>query len=83
MTCVAFYAELCLTLRFRLIVFNIEMSRKRKELPIVENVEITDVAAEGNSIARIEGLATFIPFGAPGDVADIKIVRKIMLKDKY
>ena len=76
MTCVAFYAELCLTLRFRLIVFNIEMSRKRKELPIVENVEITDVAAEGNSIARIEGLATFIPFGAPGDVADIKIVRK-------
>lgn len=52
------------------------MSRKRKELPTIENVEIIDVAAEGNSIARIDGMATFIPFGAPGDVADVKIRKK-------
>ncbi len=52
------------------------MSRKRKEQPIIENVTITDVAAEGNALARINDLVTFIPYGAPGDVADIKIVRK-------
>ncbi|MDE6418622.1 MAG: 23S rRNA (uracil(1939)-C(5))-methyltransferase RlmD [Duncaniella sp.] len=53
------------------------MGRKRKELPLVEGVQITDVAAEGNSIARIEGMGVvFIPFGAPGDVADVKIDRR-------
>ena len=52
------------------------MSRKRKEQPIIPSVEITGVAAEGNSLARINDLVTFIPFGAPGDIADIKILRK-------
>ena len=52
------------------------MSRKRKELPVVHEVEITAVAAEGNSIARINELVTFIPFGAPGDIVDVKIDRK-------
>lgn len=52
------------------------MARKRKELPVVENVEITGVAAEGNSMARIDDLVTFIPFGAPGDIVDIKIDKK-------
>ncbi len=52
------------------------MSRKRKELPIIEGLEITKVAAEGKSIARWNDLVVFIPFGAPGDVADIKIDRK-------
>ena len=50
--------------------------RKRKELPEITGVEIVDVAAEGNSIARIDGMATFIPFGAPGDIATIKLTRK-------
>lgn len=52
------------------------MSRKKKELPIIEGLEITKVAAEGKSIARWNDLVVFIPFGAPGDVADIKIDRK-------
>lgn len=51
------------------------MGRKRKELPIYEGVEITDVAAEGNALARIAEKVVFIPFGAPGDVADVKIDR--------
>ena len=50
--------------------------RKRKELPEITGVEIVDVAAEGNSIARIDGMAPFIPFGAPGDIATIKLTRK-------
>ena len=52
------------------------MSRKRKELPIIENVEIVDVAAEGKSIARINEMVVFVPFGAPGDIVDIKLDKK-------
>lgn len=52
------------------------MARKKKELPLLSGVEISDVAAEGNSIARVDDMVVFIPFGAPGDVADVKIDRK-------
>ena len=56
------------------------MARKKKELPLVEGLEITDVAAEGNALARIDtpngNLVIFIPYGAPGDIADVKIDKK-------
>ena len=52
------------------------MSRKRKDLPILENVTITGVAAEGNAVARHGEMVVFVPYGAPGDVADIKLTRK-------
>ncbi len=56
------------------------MSRKRKELPLIEGFEITDVAAEGNALGRMTTengqLVVFIPYGAPGDVADVKIDKK-------
>lgn len=54
------------------------MSRKRKELPIIENLEITDVAAEGNAIGRTgdSGMVVFVPFGAPGDILDVKVDKK-------
>ena len=51
------------------------MSRK-KEQPIVENVPITDIGAEGKAIAHIDGMVVFVPFVVPGDVADIKIIKK-------
>lgn len=51
------------------------MSRK-KPLPLLEDIEITGVAAEGNSIARVDGRVVFIPYGAPGDVADVQLTRK-------
>lgn len=52
------------------------MSRKRKELPLLEGVEITGVAAEGKSIARVNDMVVFIPYGAPGDIVDVKIDKK-------
>lgn len=52
------------------------MARKKKELPLLEGVEIVDVAAEGNSLARVDDMVVFIPFGAPGDVANVKIDKK-------
>ncbi len=52
------------------------MGRKRKELPVVEGVEITGVAAEGKSIARVNDMVVFIPYGAPGDLVNIKLDKK-------
>ncbi len=52
------------------------MSRKKKPLPILENVTITDYAAEGKAIARVNDLVIFVPFAVPGDVADLQVRRK-------
>lgn len=52
------------------------MSRKNKTLPVVENVEIVDIAAEGKAIAKVDNLVVFIPYAVPGDVVDIQIGRK-------
>jgi 23S rRNA (uracil1939-C5)-methyltransferase len=52
------------------------MARKRKPLPTLESVEITDVAAEGNALARVDEMVVFVPFAAPGDVVDIKLDKK-------
>lgn len=52
------------------------MARKRKELPLLTNVEISNVAAEGNSLARVNDMVVFIPFGAPGDIVDVQLTKK-------
>lgn len=52
------------------------MARKRKILPEFENVTIDSVAAEGKSIARIDEMVVFIPYGAPGDVVNVKLDKK-------
>ncbi|MFP4470759.1 MAG: 23S rRNA (uracil(1939)-C(5))-methyltransferase RlmD [Bacteroidales bacterium] len=52
------------------------MARKRKPLPTFEKVEITDAGAEGKAIARVENMVVFIPFVVPGDVVDIRVVKK-------
>ena len=52
------------------------MKRTKKPLPVLENVTIVDVAAEGKAIAKINDLVVFIPFVAPGDVVDIQLTRK-------
>lgn len=52
------------------------MSRKRKELPLLESLEITAVAAEGKALARHGEMVVFIPYGAPGDIANIKLDKK-------
>lgn len=56
------------------------MARKRKSLPLLENFEITGLAAEGNALGRMNTengqMVVFIPFGAPGDIADVQIDKK-------
>lgn len=52
------------------------MARKRKELPLLEKITITDVAAEGKAIAKVDDLVIFVPYVVPGDVVDLQIKRK-------
>ena len=47
------------------------MSRKKKVLPILENVEISAVAAEGKALARVDEMVVFVPYVVPGDVVDL------------
>ena len=51
------------------------MSRKRKEHPIIENVLIEDVAAEGKAVSHTNGKVVFVPFVAPGDIVDIRVLK--------
>jgi 23S rRNA (uracil1939-C5)-methyltransferase len=52
------------------------LARNKKQLPLLEKVTITDVAAEGKAIARVNDMVVFVPFVAPGDVIDIQLTRK-------
>lgn len=52
------------------------MTRKKKTLPIVQNVEITDIAAEGKAIAKLDNMVIFVPFVVPGDIVDLQLSRK-------
>jgi len=56
------------------------MSRKKKSLPLIPSVEITDIAAEGKAIAKVDNMVVFIPYVVPGDVIDLQLTRK---KNKY
>ena len=42
----------------------------------MEKVTITDVAAEGKAIAKVDDLVIFVPYVVPGDVVDLQIKRK-------
>lgn len=52
------------------------MARKKKSLPILENIQITDCAAEGKSLARVNDMVVFVPFCVPGDIVDLQVRKK-------
>ena len=47
--------------------------RKKKEAPLLENVLIEDYAAEGKSLARVNGKVIFVEGAVPGDVVDVQL----------
>ena len=49
---------------------------KKKNLPVIENVEITGVAAEGKALVRLDDIVTFVPNCVPGDIVDLRITKK-------
>ena len=52
------------------------MARKQKQLPIFYEVTITDVAAEGKAIAKVDDMVIFTQYAVPGDVVDLQIFKK-------
>lgn len=52
------------------------MSRRNRELPLLEQIEILDAGAEGMAVAKVDGLVVFVPFVVPGDVVDIQLYKK-------
>ena len=52
------------------------MARSKKPLPLLENVTIEAVAAEGKCLFHWNDLVVFVTFCVPGDVCDIQIRRK-------
>ena len=52
------------------------MSRKRKPLPILENVTIEAVAAEGKCVAHVNDMVIFVSFVVPGDIVDLQVRKK-------
>jgi 23S rRNA (uracil1939-C5)-methyltransferase len=49
--------------------------KKKNKNIILENVSVTDYAAEGKAIARIDGKVIFISGAVPGDAADIMLTK--------
>ncbi len=62
---------------FSLFIFNfLTMRKNKKQLPLLENVAITKIAAEGKAIAKIDDLVIFVPYVVPGDMVDLQLTRK-------
>lgn len=49
---------------------------RRKPYPLLENITILDVGAEGKAIARFNEQVVFVPYAVPGDIVDIQVVGK-------
>ncbi|MCF8362060.1 MAG: 23S rRNA (uracil(1939)-C(5))-methyltransferase RlmD [Prolixibacteraceae bacterium] len=52
------------------------MGRGRNKKPLYEDVEITDVGAEGKAIGRVDDIVVFVPHAIPGDVVDVQVTKK-------
>jgi len=49
--------------------------RKPKKIQILPQVLIEDYAAEGKSLARVDGKVIFVEGAVPGDIADLRITK--------
>lgn len=49
---------------------------RKKNLPLLESIEITGIAAEGKALARVDDLVVFVPYCVPGDIVDLQVTKK-------
>ena len=50
---------------------------RKKNYPLLENIEILELASEGKSLAKIDNLVVFVTNDAvPGDIVDLQVVKK-------
>jgi len=52
------------------------VGRKKKIWPIIKNLEVKDLGAEGKAIGRFDEKVVFITGVVPGDIVDVQILRK-------
>lgn len=50
--------------------------RRKRTGQIYEDVEVTNIAAEGKALAKIDDIVFFIKGAVPGDIVDLKVVKK-------
>ncbi|RXQ96791.1 23S rRNA (uracil(1939)-C(5))-methyltransferase RlmD [Ancylomarina salipaludis] len=52
------------------------MGRNRNKKPLLENIEIVKLAAEGKAIAKVDEKVVFVTNVIPGDVVDVQVTKK-------
>jgi 23S rRNA (uracil1939-C5)-methyltransferase len=52
------------------------VGRNRKKKPLLENVEIIKLAAEGKAMAKVDDKVVFVTNVIPGDVVDVQVTKK-------
>ncbi len=52
------------------------MGRSRKKKPLLEKLVISDVAAEGKALGKVNDTVVFVPLAAPGDILDVQVTKK-------
>lgn len=48
----------------------------KQKLPLLEKVEIIDAGSEGKAVARVDDKVIFVPFVVPGDLVDIRVIKR-------
>ena len=49
---------------------------KKKNLPLLKDITITGIAAEGKALTRVDDMVVFVPYCVPGDIVDIQVTKK-------
>ena len=49
---------------------------KKKNLPLLKDITITGIAAEGKALTRIDNMVVFVPYCVPGDIVDLQVTKK-------
>ncbi len=52
------------------------MAKRKKGHPLIENLHIESVAAEGKAMGRHDGMVVFVSGAVPGDVVDVQVRTK-------
>jgi 23S rRNA (uracil1939-C5)-methyltransferase len=54
----------------------VAMELKERKTQIIESLLVTDISAEGKGVARWENRVVFINKAVPGDILDVKVIKK-------
>ncbi len=49
---------------------------KKTNLPLLKDITITGIAAEGKALTRIDDMVVFVPYCVPGDIVDLQVTKK-------